>query len=165
MNLIACADKNWGIGLNGKLLFRIPEDLKRFKAMTTDKIVVMGRKTLESLPGSKPLPNRTNIVFSRSKDFKARDAMVINSIDDFLKAYEVQNNENIFVIGGEEIYRKLTPFCKYAYITRVDKAVFSDAHIDDFDKLKNFRLAERSPEFEYKDLKYAFYTYENTDLN
>lgn len=164
MNLIACTDLNGGLGLNGNLLFHIPEDLKRFRKMTSDKIVVMGRKTLESLPGAKPLPNRTNVVLSRG-NIKIENAEVINSVGEFLKKYDAQNNPDIFVIGGAQIYRALMPYCKYAYITRVEETRPSDAYIKDFDNLENFVLAERSPTYEYEGLKYAYYTYENTDIN
>lgn len=164
MNIIACADKNWGIGYGGSLLFHIPGDLKRFKEMTLGKTVVMGRKTLESLPGSEPLPNRTNIVLSRDKNFKIPNVTVINSINDFLKKYDAENDGNIFVIGGEQIYKELLPYCKYAYITRVDAARPCDTYIENYDKLDNFKLIERSPVYVHNGLKYTFDTYENIIL-
>lgn len=164
MNLIACADKNWGIGFDGELLFRIPDDLKRFKEMTLGKTVVMGRKTLESLPNGKPLPKRLNIVLSRDKEFKTKGAKVINSISDFLQKYDAVNNPDIFVIGGEQIYRELTSYCKYAYITRVDADRPADTFIENFDELKNFKLANRSPVCDCNGVKYTFDVYENRDL-
>lgn len=164
MNLIVCADKNWAIGYNGQLLFHIPQDLKYFREMTLDKTVVMGRKTLESLPGSKPLANRENIVLSRDQKFGCEGITVINSIEEFLEKYNPQNSPDVFVIGGEQIYKALAPYCEHAYITRVGAIRPADVYIDDFDALENFELAERSQVYEHEGLKYTFDTYINTSL-
>ena len=89
--IIASADKNWGIGFNNRLLARIPEDMKHVSSKTTGKVIVMGRKTLESFPDGKPLPNRTNVVLTTNTDFKAEGAIVVHSIQqlmDALKDYE-----------------------------------------------------------------------------
>ena len=82
MNLIAAVDKNWGIGLKNKLLVSIPDDMKFFRQTTTGKVVVMGRKTLESFPGGKPLKNRVNIVMTRDKDYRADGAVVVHDLDE-----------------------------------------------------------------------------------
>ena len=80
MNLIVNADKNWGIGKNNELLVHIPNDMKMFRQMTTGKVVVMGRKTLESFPNGLPLKNRTNIVLTKDKKYKVKDAIIVHRI-------------------------------------------------------------------------------------
>lgn len=100
MNLIACIDNNWGIGYNNNLLFHIPDDLKRFKEITNNKVVVMGRKTFESLPNVKPLPNRINIVITKDKKYRPNSVVVINSFEELLLHLKIYKQENIFIIGG-----------------------------------------------------------------
>ena len=85
MNLIAAVDKNWAIGLNNKLLVSIPEDMKFFRKTTTGKVVVMGRKTLESFPNGLPLKNRVNIVLTSDKNYKVKDAIIVHSMDELLE--------------------------------------------------------------------------------
>lgn len=161
MNLIACADSNWGIGYGGDLLFHIPEDLKRFRAITLDKTVVMGRKTLESLPGGKPLSGRLNVVFTRDKGFNQSGVITVNSIEEFLQEFDAEDNPGIFVIGGEKVYNTLLPYCRKAYITRVYAQKNADVYIADLDKSKEFVLSERSELYDYKGLKYTYDIYEN----
>ena len=103
MNLIVCVSRNWGIGKNNELLFHIPDDLKQFKALTTGKVVVMGHNTLKSLPGGKPLPNRTNIVLSRNPNLKIEGATVCNSVQDVLIEVSDRLQSDVFIIGGEAI--------------------------------------------------------------
>ena len=90
MNLIAAVDKNWGIGLKNQLLVRIPEDMKRFRHMTIGKVVVMGRKTLESFPGGQPLNDRTNIVLTKDKNYQVKNAVIVHDMEELfaeLKKY------------------------------------------------------------------------------
>ena len=120
MNLIVNVDKNWAIGLGSKLLVRIPQDMKYFRSMTTGHVVVMGRKTLESFPESKPLPNRANIVLTRDQGYQAPGAVVVHSMEELKEELEKYPGEEIFVIGGGQIYRELLPLCDKAYVTKVD---------------------------------------------
>lgn len=115
MKLIVNADRNWGIGKNGTLLLHIPQDMQRFKALTMGNTVVMGRKTLESLPGGKPLPGRKNVVLTRNKNYRADGVTICHSVDE-VKAL----GGEVFVIGGGEIYALLMNECDTAYITRTD---------------------------------------------
>ena len=120
MNLIAAVDKNWAIGLNNKLLVSIPEDMKFFRKTTTGKVVVMGRKTLESFPNGLPLKNRVNIVLTSDKNYKVKDAIIVHSMDELLEELKNYNSEDIYVIGGESIYSQALPFADRLYLTIVD---------------------------------------------
>lgn len=115
MKLIVNIDRNGGIGKNGELLVHIKEDMQRFKELTSGNTVVMGRKTLESLPGGKPLPDRVNVVLTRNRDYYAEDVVICHSIDEI----KMLTGE-VFVIGGGEIYAQLIDLCDTAYITRTD---------------------------------------------
>lgn len=138
MNLIVATDKNWGIGKNNDLLFHIPKDMKFFRETTTGKTVIMGRKTLESFPNKKPLPNRRNIVLTRNKDYSVEGAEVIYDIN------ELNLQSDAFVIGGSEIYHLLLPLCNTAYITKVDADGNADKFFPDLDKDENWELTEQS---------------------
>lgn len=105
MKLIAAADKNWAIGKDGELLVRISEDMKNFSAITTGNVIVMGRKTLESFPGGKPLPNRVNIVLTHEKDYNGKGAIVVHSEEELWEELSKYDTDSIFVTGGESIYR------------------------------------------------------------
>ena len=98
MNLIVAVDKNWAIGLGNKLLVSIPADMKFFRQTTTGKVVVMGRKTLESFPGGQPLKNRTNIVITRDANYKVKDGIVVSTIEEALEELKKYNDEDIFDI-------------------------------------------------------------------
>ena len=107
MNLIAAVDKNWAIGKNNELLVRIPMDQKFFRETTTGKVVVMGRKTLESFPNGLPLKNRTNIVLTHNPNYKVNDAIIVHSLDELHEELKKYNSEDVYVIGGEKIYEQL----------------------------------------------------------
>ena len=97
MNLIVAVDKNWGIGYQNKLLNSIPEDMKYFRETTTGKVVVMGRKTLESFPNGLPLKNRTNIVITGDHTYKAKDAIIVHSIEEALEELKKYDTNDIYV--------------------------------------------------------------------
>ncbi|MCI5624193.1 dihydrofolate reductase, partial [Anaerostipes sp.] len=128
MNLIVNADKNWGIGKNNELLVHIPNDMKMFRQTTIDKVVVMGRKTLESFPNGMPLPRRTNIVLTRDEDYKVKGAVIVHSKEELLEELKNYADEDIFIIGGESIYRMMLPYCNVAYVTRTDYAYDADTY-------------------------------------
>ena len=111
MNLIAAVDKNWAIGKDNKLLVSIPIDMKFFRETTTGKVVVMGRKTLESFPNGLPLKNRTNIVLTHNANYDGKGAIVVNTMEALLEELKKYNSEDIYVIGGEQIYKALLPYC------------------------------------------------------
>ena len=107
MNLIVAVDKNWAIGKNNELLVRIPADQKFFRETTTGKVVVMGRKTLESFPNGLPLKNRTNIVLTHNQDYEVKGAIVVHSMEELHEELKKYNDEDIYVIGGEKIYEQI----------------------------------------------------------
>ena len=119
MNLIAAVDKNWAIGYQNKLLTSIPEDMKFFRQTTTGKVVVMGRKTLESFPGKKPLKNRTNIVLTKNPSYQAEGAIVVHNEDELREELKKYDSNELYVIGGGSIYEMLIPYCDTAYITKI----------------------------------------------
>lgn len=104
MQFIVAVDENWSIGKNGDLLYSIPEDMKFFRQTTLNKVVVMGRKTLESLPGQKPLPKRTNIVVTTNPTYAVEGALVCHSIEEVLETVKIYAPEDVFIMGGKAIY-------------------------------------------------------------
>lgn len=162
MNLIAAVDKNWAIGNENNLLFNIKEDMKFFRETTTGKVVVMGRKTLESFPNQKPLKNRINIVLTKNPDYKADGAIIVNDTDALFCELEKYEDDDIFVIGGAAVYNILIPYCKYAYITEIDdKAENADAFITDISSLPMWSLETRSEKKEDNGTFFTFNKYVN----
>ena len=159
MNLIVNADKNWGIGRENQLLVHIPNDMKMFRQATTGKVVVMGRKTLESFPNGMPLPKRTNIVLTTDQDYDGRGAYVVHSAEELFKELKKYPDEDIFIIGGESIYRMMLPYCDTAYVTRLDYAYDADTYFPDLDKLEEWEIVQESEEQTYFDLEYVFLKY------
>lgn len=160
MNLIAAVDQNWAIGNKNQLLVRIPADQKFFRETTTGKVVVMGRKTLESFPNGLPLKNRTNIVLTHDKSYTVKDAVVLHSLEDLRKELKKYPSEDIYVIGGETIYRQLLDECDVAHITKIEYAYDADAYFPNLDELPEWKITADSEEQTYFDLEYFFYKYE-----
>lgn len=160
MNLIAAVDQNWAIGLKNKLLVRIPDDQRFFREMTTQKVVVMGRKTLDSFPNGLPLKNRVNIVLTRNPGYDGKGARIVGSVEELLAVLKEYRSEDIYVIGGETIYRQLLPYCDTAYVTKIDYAYEADAYFPDLDKDPQWKQASISEEQTYFDLEYYFCRYE-----
>lgn len=161
MNLIAAADKNWGIGYKNKLLVSIPSDMKFFRTTTTGKVIVMGRKTLESFPNGMPLKNRTNIVLTSNQDYRVKDAIIVHTLEDLLKELEKYNSDDIYVIGGESVYRQLLPYCNTAYITKIDHAFQADTFFPNLDEQMDWEMTQESEEQTCFDLEYMFTKYEH----
>ena len=159
MNLIVAVDKNWAIGYNNGLLVSIPEDMAFFRNTTTGKVIVMGRKTLESFPNQKPLKNRTNIVISTKKDYKVDGAIVVNSIDKALDEAKKYNTEDVYVIGGGAIYNQMLPYCDTAYVTYINNNYAADTYFPNLDEDNDWELAQESEENTYFDIEYFFRTY------
>lgn len=160
MNLIAAVDKNWAIGYNNELLVRIPEDQKWFRETTTGKAVIMGRKTLESFPNSRPLKNRTNIVITKDMNYKVEGAIVVHSVEEAIEAAGDFSDDDIYVIGGESIYTQMLPMCKVAHITKIDYEYRADAYFPNLDEA-GWIITDKSDERTYFDLIYEFVKYEN----
>lgn len=160
MNLIAAVDENWAIGRNNKLLVRIPDDTKFFRQTTTGKVVVMGRKTLESFPNGKPLKNRVNIVLTKDKAYAVDGAVIVHDLDELHGELKKYNSEDIYVIGGESIYRQLVDECDVAHITKIDYAYEADSWFPNLDEKPEWKITADSEEQTYFDLEYHFYKYE-----
>jgi dihydrofolate reductase len=160
MNLIVAVDKNWAIGYQNKLLVSIPADMRFFRDETTNKVVIMGRNTLETFPSGQPLKNRVNIVITSKKDYKVKDAIVVNSLEEAIEAVKTYKSEDVYVIGGESIYRQLLPFCDVAHITKIDYSYLADTYFPNLDEMEDWVLAEESEEQTYYDLPYTFCRYE-----
>ena len=160
MNLIAAVDKNWAIGRNNKLLVSIPDDMKFFRETTTGKVVVMGRKTLESLPGKKPLKNRVNIVLTSDNSYQVDGAVIVHDMDELHEELKKYDSQDIYVIGGESIYRQLLDECDVAHITKIDFSYEADAWFPNLDEKEEWVVTADSEEQTYFDLEYYFYKYE-----
>lgn len=160
MNLIVAVDKNWAIGYKNELLIRIPADMKMFRQETTGKVVVLGRKTLETFPNAQPLKNRTNIILSTNKDYKVKDATVVHSIDELLEELKNYDDEDVYIIGGENIYRQLLPYCNVAHVTKIDRGYEADAFFPNLDEDPEWEVTAESDEQSYFDTTYAFVKYE-----
>ena len=159
MNLIAAVDKNWAIGCKNKLLVSIPADMKFFRETTTGKVVVMGRKTLESFPNGQPLKKRVNIVLTHDKNFKAGDAIIVHSMEELREELKKYPSEDIYVIGGDSIYRQMLDLCDTAYITKIDYAYEADAHLPNLEKDPAWSMTEESEEQTYFDVIYTYQIY------
>ena len=159
MNLIVAVDKNWAIGYKNRLLTHLPGDLKYFKEKTTGKVVVVGQKTLESFPGGKPLLNRANIVLTDILGYDGKGAVVVNSLGELEKELEKCNTEDIFISGGESVYRQLLPLCDTAYITKIDHAYEADTWMPNLDESKEWELVDTSEEQTRSSTIYHFLTY------
>ena len=160
MNIIAAVDKNWAIGKNNELLVRIPMDQKFFRETTTGKVVVMGRKTLESFPNGLPLKNRTNIVFTHNLEYDVYDAIFVHSMEELHRELEKYDTNDVYVIGGQKIYEQLLDECDVAHITKIDYAYDADAYFPNLDEKEEWQITEDSDEQTYFDLEYTFVRYE-----
>ena len=155
MYLIAAVDQNWAIGYQNKLLARISPDLKRFKALTLGHPVLLGRKTLETFPGGKPLPGRQNYILSTNPDYKVENAVVLHSLGEARAVCPADT----FVIGGGQVYGAALDWCDTAYITKIHASFEADAWFPDLDALPEWELAEEEPVLEDGGLSFHYATY------
>ncbi len=160
MNLIVAVDNNWAIGCKNSLLVSIPNDHKFFRQETTGKVVVLGRKTLETFPQGMPLKNRTNIILSTNTDFKVKDAIIVHSKEELLEELKQYNTEDVYIIGGESVYRMMLPYCDVAHITKIDHAYEADAYFPNLDEMEEWEITADSDEQTYFDIAYQFVKYE-----
>lgn len=159
MNMIAAVDSNWAIGNKNKLLISIPADMKMFRQETTGNVVVMGRKTLESFPNGRPLPNRTNIVLTKKTDYEVKDAIVVHSLEELLEELKKYETESIYIIGGETIYRQMLPYADTCHITKIERAYEADAYFPNLDQEEEWEVTAESDEQVYFDTTYSFVKY------
>lgn len=146
MKLVVAVDNEWGIGYKGELLARVREDLKYFQSLTKDKVVILGSKTLGTFPGGRVLKNRTNIVLSRRIDYTPEGAVIARSIDELFEILNEFDKDNVFVIGGANVYSQLLPYCNTAYVTKFNKSFVKDAYFPNLDESEQWELAFVGPE-------------------
>lgn len=160
MKLIVNVDNEWNIGSDGDLVFPIREDMKFFRSTTMNKIVVMGRKTLDSFPGGNPLKNRVNIVLTRDSAFEREPAVITHSVEETLEKLKEYNTDDVYVIGGAEIYKMFLDYCDTALVTHVDAvAEKADKKFPDLSALPQWELSEKSEKKEENGIKFTFCTY------
>lgn len=159
MKLILAADKNWAIGNKGGLLCHLPGDLKFFKEKTTEKTVVMGRGTLESLPGKKPLPKRENIVISSNPDYVVEGATVVHSHEELFEYLKGKESDEVMVMGGGRVYKDLLPYCDTCYITKIYESFDADTWFVNLDEVPEFEVAWESDLQEENGIEYRFFEY------
>ena len=160
MNLIVAVDNNWAIGRKGKLLVSIPNDMKHFREETAGKVVVFGRKTLDTFPQSQPLASRTNIILSANKSFFVKGATVVPSLEALIEELKKYDDEDIYVIGGDSVYKQLLPYCKVVHVTKIDHEYEADTYFPNLDEDPAWRITAESDEQTYFDLPYTFLKYE-----
>ena len=160
MNIIVALENNWEIAKKNQLLVRKPNDHKHFREETTGKVVVLGRKTLETFPQGQPLKNRTNIILSRDKEYKVKDAIVVHSMEELLKELKSYCDEEIYVIGGDSVYKQMLPYCNVAHVKKIDHEYEADTYFPALDEDKEWEITEESDEQTYFDIAYQFIKYE-----
>ena len=156
MKLIVAVDQNWAIGRDGALLKSIPADLKYFKETTMGHPVLLGRKTLATFPGGRPLPGRKNFILSSIPGYAVEGAEVISSIGEAVRLCP----DDTFVIGGGSVYRAMLPCCDTAYVTKIYSSFPADTWFPDLDALSDWTLTGKAPMLEYEGLKFQYLTYE-----
>ena len=159
MKLILAADQNWAIGKGNDLLCHLPGDLKYFKEKTTGKTVVMGRKTLESLPGAKPLPKRRNIVLTSNTEYHAEGAEIAHSEAELAELLKDTDTDDVMIIGGGKVYRDFLPKCDTCYITKIKKTFDADTFFVNLDEDENFEIVWKGQEQEENGISYEFCEY------
>lgn len=160
MNLIVAADNKWGIGRDGGLLASIPTDMKYFKDHTTGKVVVMGRKTLESMPRKRGLPNRINYVLTSNPDFEAERCKTINSVDELREELSQYDPDDVFLIGGATLYNKFYKCCDKLYVTKMDADLNADTFITCFDDDPDFEVVSESEPITENGITFRFVVYQ-----
>lgn len=160
MNAIVGVDKNWAIGNKGKLLVSIPNDMKMFRNETTGKVVIYGRKTLATFPNGMPLKNRVNIVLTTDPSFSAGDAIIVHSVEEALEAVKSYPTEDVYVIGGDSVYRQFLPYIDTAIVTKSDFAFEADTYFPNLEKDPEWKKTAESEEQTYFSLEYTFQKWE-----
>jgi len=166
MNLIVAVDDDWAIGKKNDLLYNLPEDMKYFRETTNEKVVIMGDNTIRSLPGGKPLKNRTTIVMTLDKTFKVDGAKhICHSVNELGSVLKNYNDNDVFVCGGAGIYKLLLPYTKFAYITKIHAST-KDAEVffPNLDTLNNWTQIKTSGIMNNGTYKYEFTIYENKNV-
>lgn len=171
MKLVVAVDNEWGIGYRGELLARVRADLKNFQSLTKGNVVILGSKTLATFPGGRVLKDRINIVLSRNPDYSPEGAVMARSMEELLEILGAYNADDVFVIGGSQIYSQLLPYCDTAYVTKFHKSFEKDAYFENLDASKDWKLVEVSDEYitnpetdTETDMKFTFCTYRRVSV-
>lgn len=164
MNLIVAVDNNWAVGYRGGLLTYLPGDLPYFKEKTMGKVVIMGRKTLESLPKGKPLKGRKNVILTRDSNYRCENAVVCNNKDEIIEYIGQFQSEDVYVIGGAQIYNLFMNECNKAYVTKIYSQLPADKYINNMDKLENWEITWKSDMNEHEGIEYQWILYENKEI-
>ena len=159
MNIIVTVDENWAIGSREKLLVQIPLDQKNLQQLTAGGIMVMGRKTMQAMPQGQPLYGRDTIVLSQNPVFKVKGATVVASLEELQTQLQKSAGKDVYVCGGESVYRQLLPECDTVYVTMVEKYYAADKYFENLDKSPDWIMVEESDEQTYFDLTYYFRKY------
>lgn len=159
MKMIVCVAENFGIGLNNDLLFSLPPDMKFFRETTMGKVIIMGRGTLDSFPGGRALKNRTNIILTRDKNFAREGAEVFHSREEILAFVKQFDTDDVFVIGGGQIYEMFRDVCNEALVTKVRKTAVCDTFFFNIDSDPGWYLAKESELMEHEGTEFTFCTY------
>lgn len=159
MDIIVAVDANWGIGKDGDLLHPISADLKYFRRKTTGNVLVMGRKTLESFPNKKPLPNRVNIVLTNNKNYEAEGVVLCHGIEKLPEILKEYADKQIFVAGGGTIYAQLLPLCERAYVTKIYNTYPADTVFPNLDEHPDWELVEKGEVQEENGVQFSFDLY------
>lgn len=158
MRAIVNVGPDWGIGNSGALLWSIPEDLRRFRQLTTGGVVVLGRKTLATFPGGRPLKNRVNLVLSGQPDLIIEGAVVLHSIEALLEEVN-RYKQPVWVIGGDSVYRQLLPWCDTVELTRTYGRALADTFFPDLDMDPAWRQTDLSPLYDHGGVPFRYITY------
>ena len=160
MNILVTVDERWGIGNYDKLLVQIPKNQKLFMEETAGKVVVVGRKALQTFPQGMPLKGRTTIVLSKKSDLKIKGATVLSSVEALLKELKKYPDKDIYVAGGESVYEQLLPYCNVVHVTKIDRAYAANKYFPNLDKDPEWKITAESDEQTYFDIAYEFLKYE-----
>ena len=165
MDLIVAADKRWGIGRGGGLLASIPADMKYFKDHTTGKVVVMGRRTLESLPKKRGLPNRINYVLTSDPDYEAERCKTVSSDDELWEELSQYEPDDVFLIGGATLYNRFYKYCNRLYVTKMDADLDADTFITCFDDDPDFEVVSESEPLTENGITFRFVVYQKKEMD
>ena len=161
MEMIVNVTENWGIGLRDQLLVSISADLKRFRALTMGKTVILGRRTLATFPGGKPLKNRENIVLTHDEHFAAEGALVAHDLPELFALLRGKNLDNVCVIGGASVYEQLLPYCTRARVTKTQLTPEADRFFPDLDALENWQIEHETSPQEENGVRFFYIDYVN----
>ena len=161
MELIVNVTENWGIGCKDRLLVAISADLKRFRVLTTGKTVILGRRTLATFPGGRPLKNRENIVLTRDPAFSAEGALAAHDLAELFALLRGKNTDDVCVIGGASVYEQLLPYCARARVTKTQLTPEADRFFPNLDALENWQIEHETSPQEENGVRFSYIDYGN----